>query len=640
MDQYITARAARIVGNPTPGWWAQTLVYEPPFPDARESRGSLYVALDLAGSSAFDAGSCGKEVITALQESYYETTEGGVLEALEHAVKKALDTLTTWVSEHQVTDTVEGNIAAAVRWGTYWYVASSGTARVALFRSLQGEGELATIVMGEKTKIESASGVVAPGDFLIVATNAFCRLVTPKELVGHLATLTPEDVIDVLAPNVHGQEGTARVAAVFVKISTRPVPSLDEEGIVFVNKDMPQVPEDSRPSFLDRLIRRMPRLPSLRKPQAPVVYVGGPKRRKWSLLVALGSILLLTGGIVFVHPQLLPKKNGQVESGEIETARSNLEEARALADLNLTRSRSILAETKKLLQGLIQKDPTNEEVKTLLSEVEREHGVLSKAVTSEPEEYYRFSLIADDVTVTDVSLDGQTLVGVNAETKTVVSVDVAQKSARVLLGGEKGPQGVQFMVFTGNNVYSISREQGIAKITKGSKEDVLKPDASWGEIVDMEGFQGNLYLLDPAKRQIWKYIPIADGFSTVRRYLPSEPAQLAEAVSFAIDGTIWVLLKNGSILSYLNGEKQSFSVKDLEPAFSNPTRIFTSEHDNYLYVLDPSNTRVVVLKKDGTYHAQYKSSKMTQALAVFADEKQERLYLVTREAIFAVPLKV
>ncbi len=640
MDQHITATASRLVGNPVPGWWAQTFVYDPPFPDQRASRGTLYAVLDVSGSTMFDAAACGKALINKLQESYYVGTEGGVLVALEGALQESWQALSEHLKERQVDQEIEVNIAAAVRWGAYWYVAASGTARVALFR----DGTLETIVIGRRPNgeagtlfVESASGVVTHGDCLIVATNAFCRFISAQELTALLAG-TPEDAVDALAPRVHGEEGTARVAGILVHVTIFSVPVPDEDGITFTNKDAPASLSLGGPklkNFWSFLLRKP--TPARERP----LYVGSdePRRFPWAILIGIGSMFLLVGSIVFFKPSW-PSGSNRLSSQEQETltqVQQRVEEAKALADLNVTRSRTLLNEAKAELERFSAEQKQDAQIKELLVEIEEALTATSRSYSKEPEEYYSFALLAEGATVTDATFDEVTLVGVNRDTKAVYQVDVAKKGAQVIAGGDSGPAQSDWIVSTAGRVYAVSGSTGIYMVGQRGTSEAAKADG-WSRVVDAEGYGGNVYVLDVGNKQIWKYVPVSGGLSTARRYIAGDADELSEAVSFAIDGNVWVLTRQGEVFKYLNGSREQFSVKGLEQPLSSPTRIFTSEQSKLLYILDYGNQRVVVFTKDGTFHSEYRTGKVAQAISLYGNEQHGRLLLVTKESLLSIPL--
>src|SRR5690606_22221748 len=131
----------------------------------------------------------------------------------------------------------------------------------------------------------------------------------------------------------------------------------------------------------------------------------------------------------------------------------------------------------------------------------------------------------------------------------------------------------------------------------GSFERSKTQDETWKKGVDIKSFNGEYaYILDPSAYTIWKSRRLRSGYSGASVY--TSQGDLSNAVSLPIDGSIYVLLRDGTILQYLKGALVPMQVRN-QPSvpLKNPTRIFTLPEANNLYVLDSSNRRVVVYSK-------------------------------------------
>lgn len=139
--------------------------------------------------------------------------------------------------------------------------------------------------------------------------------------------------------------------------------------------------------------------------------------------------------------------------------------------------------------------------------------------------------------------------------------------------------------------------------------------------------------------QIWKYLAVDSGLSAKRSYLKGETYDLSEAVSMAIDGAVWVLFKDGTIVKYIQGQKEAFIVAGLDQPFEEPVKIFSSPETENIYVLDKKSTRVVVINKNGEYHSQYIWPGMAGVKDLAASEELKKIYLLTGEKIFTIEIK-
>jgi len=153
----------------------------------------------------------------------------------------------------------------------------------------------------------------------------------------------------------------------------------------------------------------------------------------------------------------------------------------------------------------------------------------------------------------------------------------------------------------------------------------------------MEGFSSNLYLLDNGG-EIWKYPFLETEFSSKQRWL-KEQTSLSSALSMAVDGSLWVLLNDGSILRFTQGDSNFFRITGLEKGFSNPSIIYTDFNSENLYILDKGNSRVVAIDKSGEYKAEYHWSEMSSVNDLLVLEEQGKIFLLVGSKIFTIEIK-
>lgn len=158
-------------------------------------------------------------------------------------------------------------------------------------------------------------------------------------------------------------------------------------------------------------------------------------------------------------------------------------------------------------------------------------------------------------------------------------------------------------------VFGIRRENDEIKTTK--KENPLG-DFADSQLISI--FANNLYLLDNVNSLIWKYPPSGDNYQKGINQVEPADISVAEVKDMAIDGYIYILNQDGSVVKLLRGKPDSaFSLNSL-PKTAQPelfTNIFTDQNTDYLYILENSNQdsisgpRVLVFTKDGLYVKQY-----------------------------------
>lgn len=160
----------------------------------------------------------------------------------------------------------------------------------------------------------------------------------------------------------------------------------------------------------------------------------------------------------------------------------------------------------------------------------------------------------------------------------------------------------------------------------------------------IDSYAGRLYILDADANQIWRHDPRGDVYPDRphRYFVNAPPKPLTEALDMAIDGNIYVLYQDGQILQFLQGEHQpAFDVRGLPDGIIQGVALAVDPDGGRgaVYVADRGNERVVALKSDGTFEAQFRAAEAFGALEALAvDEAAGRLYVVSGGRLYVAPL--
>jgi len=157
-------------------------------------------------------------------------------------------------------------------------------------------------------------------------------------------------------------------------------------------------------------------------------------------------------------------------------------------------------------------------------------------------------------------------------------------------------------------IYFFISNDGIYEIQDSRKiKRIINYDEKWGEIKDMSVYNGNIYLLDIKKDEVYKYFPTNNGFSEKNSYFKSgEAIDLSDANSLTIDGSLYIGFSK-FIQKFTSGIKELFKNN-----FPNKNiqieKIYTDREISKIYVWDKSNGLIYILKKDGEYQGQISSN--------------------------------
>lgn len=157
-------------------------------------------------------------------------------------------------------------------------------------------------------------------------------------------------------------------------------------------------------------------------------------------------------------------------------------------------------------------------------------------------------------------------------------------------------------------------------------------------VTELGSFNKFLYILDSEKGEITKYLVGTSKLGKPNLWLKQRSAAKG-AVSFAIDGNIYLLFKDGKIAVYGGGYKKGeFNSPKTYPEIESASKIFTSEDNKYIYIADPKNKRIVVIDENGKIFTEYESSQFKAIKDVWVDAGDKNIYVLSGLEVFKIPL--
>ena len=556
-----------------------------------------------------DVASFGTEVIQRLQEIYYSNQSDSIL-------KKTGQTLETLEAEFLDRINLEAVMGIIIRREekNYLYLARNGAGQVWLKRADQ----VVPLFAKKQQAIEVLCGEFKPGDRLLLATADFCRIIAQGEIQAGLNS-SLEAGGESLSTIIHGHEDNSRAAGVLTEEK--------EEKVVKVEKAV-------KAEKVNKLWQKI-------KPKLALkIKLQETSRGRRSTATALLILLL-----IFIISLFLTGRKKQLESAQknsqtvAEEVKYKYSEAESLLKLNPLRARSLLTEAQASLNEYQQKSK-----KELTGEMKELSDKINAALGGARREYrfdsatewFNFDLTKDGFRGSDWAIEGDKLWVLDSNNQTMIELNLNNRSSRVVAGADQ-LSGAKLVAFTADRGFVIS-DSGVTVIDKNSTASVAAD--GWGKIADAVGFGSNLYLLDQSNPgQVWKYLGIPNGLSGKREYLKLKNPDLSEAVSLAVDGSVWLLFSDGTIAKYIQGAKEPFMIAGLDKNLEQPIKIFTNTDNDNLYILDYKQTRVVVLSKTGEYQAQYIWPGLAGARDMVVSESLQKMFFLTGQKIFTLDLR-
>lgn len=350
------------------------------------------------------------------------------------------------------------------------------------------------------------------------------------------------------------------------------------------------------------------------------------------------AVLIVVALIIF-FVRNYTSKNAQEDRLSLEIATTTiaqkLEQAEDVFELNSGRSVALLAESKRDLKSLEKKlnSSHKKEIEQLTGKIMATEKKILQKNTKSSVEFIDLGLEEKGAQGTAMWRYEDRVIIVNPK-GAVYILSLEKKS----LEARTSPSivGASFGGLDDSTVYVYKKGVGVIKIDPDTTKPktTIKQDKDWGTITDLQVYNKNLYLLDSAKGQIYKYVPTEDGFATKSAYFKSG-AYAQNAVSFAIDQSVYVAQKK-LVTKYTSGLQDGFAPQypDSTPTI---TRVVTGNDVDDLYIWDRTGGRIIVLSKNGDYGKTIESSILSKATSVevFADSA----YALLGSKIFKVSLK-
>lgn len=476
------------------------------------------------------------------------------------------------------------------------------------------------LVSGDNT----ASGFLQENDVIALTTGSFMNRITPPTLQRFIQGKTPQEIVEAVTPDLKGNDDTGLIAL----FSRHHVREAAEETMEEEEGETIEAPMYANPS--QHIVAEKPQAKFSLKNLLAGIRPGSSMGKK----VTFALLIILVG--IFVWSVVLGaqrrQKNTFIKKVEAQSALidTQLEEASSLTTTDVDRSLELLASAKQSYEAL-----NKEAVEKKLSDLDQLASIKVKIAESEKsikkeeetasEEFYDLNLIEKGAAAMKMYYDGTTLALLDSENAKVYLLDLAKKSVVTRKDG-KMADGV-FVALHQDEPYVFSSADGVFRTTKEKTDVLIEKDEEWGSIKDMWMYNGNIYIVDAGKDEIYKYLVAEGGYSAKNSYVKSGQADLAKAGAMAIDRSVYVI--NGSrILKYESGSNVDFTVKipgGDDIVFDD---IYTSEDIDNVYLLDKESKKIFVVSKEGEFLKQVTASTIASTTDFVVDQTEGILLLV------------
>ena len=142
----------------------------------------------------------------------------------------------------------------------------------------------------------------------------------------------------------------------------------------------------------------------------------------------------------------------------------------------------------------------------------------------------------------------------------------------------------------------------------------------------------NLYALDVAGNQVWRYLPGQSGFDSNRIDL-IDAESLADATELAVAQDIYVLDRKLGIRRFQGRVEVPFPLAGIDRPLMEPASLTVLPGSNRLVVADRGNKRIVIASPEGAFLRQIVSPAFTDLRAAAVDEGTGTLYVLNGDTL-------
>jgi len=615
--------SAKVTATPGPSGWVQVHEFAPDDPEKMHLRGRLLVvvATKKAGEG-IDTITLGRQFVGRLHDEYFGSLTEKPYDSLRNAVQKV-------VSEfEQPWGKIE--IAACAYAGGVVYSAASGGARVVVCR----DGSLATI-LESADEVIAASGYPKEGDLILLGTKAFFDKVSPEMVKSGLISGTLQGAAETFIQIIHetGEEGTAGSVVIGfngeknepVTISQPPVQPQIQETMQSVNY------KEKFLDFIGKISRRIPRRSIYIRSGMGDEAISQSRKLTFSAGIILLLILAVSIGFGIRQKNINDLKNKYQEI--LAEATTDVDQAISLASVNPDQSRTLFLDSEQKLQQIQALKVNDPKVDELQKKINDSRGAIFGEYDVTPDLFLDLGLLSSGFSGDSISSSGGQVFILDKSGSRVVSVALDTKKSKVVAGPTVISSALDLASYE-TNVYILSSD-GIYEVDSGSTKVI---DKTWSGDAFLSAFAGNLYVLDKAGNQIYRYSgQVENTFGPQQSWLSaSTKADFSGAVSWGMDGAIYVLYPNAKILKYSLGSPQSFSVTGVLPEIGSIDAIYADPDNQYIYLLDRAGKRVVAVDKTGKYKAQYVGDQIAEAKSLVISEAQKEIIFLTGDKLLSI----
>jgi len=367
-----------------------------------------------------------------------------------------------------------------------------------------------------------------------------------------------------------------------------------------------------------------------------------PKTSKYVLLAIVALILVFVISVLFISRNKAVDRENELYTTSLQAIEEKRDEAMASViyhDEN--QARTLLFEALEMINSTeITKEEQTIKIESLRNEINLALDDLRHVSTvDQPTVLADLRSIEETANASSITLsasglllfaDNQMIYQLDVENKTLNLIEITSDLVGTALAS--GWDDTNNMIFFLDDRPGFSLFDPDQNILTDMSADLI------GSIPDIEVYARRIYAVSPETEQILRYDRVGYDFGSGSPWIESHQTSLTDAVSVTIDGDVYILKADGTFVKFDAGNEVSWNHDLIDPALSSDkARIWSTDTSDFMYVLDPDQKRLLVIRKEtGALIVQYYSENFTDLKDFIVDEESGQIYLLAGSQILTI----
>ncbi len=368
------------------------------------------------------------------------------------------------------------------------------------------------------------------------------------------------------------------------------------------------------------------------------------KKRKTLLTIGVICLLLFTisVSITVINKKQVEKQRIITEKIETIKKKQNQIEANLLYN-NEKGAKELLKENDNLLADLLAyTEEKTEQYNEFIKKHNEQKEKVRHIVYLDPKEIADFNNLNSQANANNIIYYEDKIYAGDGEQSSIYITNLNDNSTTAVTDINLNINSLKYPVASKNGmIYFMDNDEiiGLNAETEDMENISISLPDEKSDIVSMEGYNNHIYALDYKNNEIYKYTKTNKGFTKRDNWIVDKN-DFSTARDLSIDGNIYILLANGNILKYYTGKQREFKMDLIDPEITDASKMFVFQNDDgYIYILEPSTSRLIVFDKEGRFIKQYKLNNLDNIKDFTIDENANIAYFLNGNKVYEAKLE-